>query len=169
MGESPNPTCNKRLPTRRTIGRFQHGACRTNPSPSERTDRFHLGACERNSPRAKRRDRFHHGACNRNSPRGKRRDRFQHGACKRNSPPEERRDRPAHHYYHLLLNRDGHWCTTDDFITSFLHFSPFSTALWDSKNIQASQFPDGVFPPLPLSVLSSSPFHCALQDGFGQT
>ena len=26
-----------------------------------------------------------------------------------------------------------------------------------------------VFPPLPLSALSSSPFHCALQDGFGQT
>ena len=30
-------------------------------------------------------------------------------------------------------------------------------------------FPDVVFPPLPLSALSSSPFHCALQDGFGQT
>ena len=29
-------------------------------------------------------------------------------------------------------------------------------------------FPDVVFPPLPLSALSSSPFHCALQDGFGQ-
>ena len=29
--------------------------------------------------------------------------------------------------------------------------------------------PDVVFPPLPLSALSSSPFHCALQDGFGQT
>ena len=26
-----------------------------------------------------------------------------------------------------------------------------------------------VFPPLPLSALSSSLFHCALQDGFGQT
>ena len=29
--------------------------------------------------------------------------------------------------------------------------------------------PDVVFPPLPVSALSSSPFHCALQDGFGQT
>ena len=29
--------------------------------------------------------------------------------------------------------------------------------------------PDVVFPPLPLSALSSSRFHCALQDGFGQT
>ena len=27
-------------------------------------------------------------------------------------------------------------------------------------------FPDVVFPPLPLSALSSSPFHSALQDGF---
>ena len=26
-----------------------------------------------------------------------------------------------------------------------------------------------VFPPLPLSALSSSPLHCTLQDGFGQT
>ena len=35
--------------------------------------------------------------------------------------------------------------------------------------LQACPFPDLVFPPLPLSALSSSPFHCALQDGFGQT
>ena len=34
---------------------------------------------------------------------------------------------------------------------------------------QACPLPDVVFPPLPLSDLSSSPFHCALQDGFGQT
>ena len=34
--------------------------------------------------------------------------------------------------------------------------------------LQACPFPD-VFPPLPLSALSSSPFHRALQDGFGQT
>ena len=33
----------------------------------------------------------------------------------------------------------------------------------------ACPFPDIVFPPLPLSALSSTPFHCALQDGFGQT
>ena len=35
--------------------------------------------------------------------------------------------------------------------------------------LQACPFPDVVFPPLPLSALSSSPFHCALQDGFDQT
>ena len=35
--------------------------------------------------------------------------------------------------------------------------------------LQACPFPDVVFPPLFLSALSSSPFHCALQDGFGQT
>ena len=34
--------------------------------------------------------------------------------------------------------------------------------------LQTCPFPDVVFPPLPLSTFSSSPFHCALQDGFGQ-
>ena len=33
--------------------------------------------------------------------------------------------------------------------------------------LQASPFPDVLFPPLLLPALSSSPFHCALQDGFG--
>ena len=35
--------------------------------------------------------------------------------------------------------------------------------------LKACPFPDVVFPLLLLSPLSSSPFHCALQDGFGQT
>ena len=35
-------------------------------------------------------------------------------------------------------------------------------------SVQACPFPDVVFPPLPLSALSSSPFHSALQDGFHQ-
>ena len=35
--------------------------------------------------------------------------------------------------------------------------------------LQACLFPDVVFPPLPLSALSSSPFHSVLKDGFGQT
>ena len=35
--------------------------------------------------------------------------------------------------------------------------------------LQACPLPDVVFPPLRLSALSSSPFHCTLQDGFGQT
>ena len=32
------------------------------------------------------------------------------------------------------VNREGCWGTTDDFATSFLHFSLFSTALWDLPN-----------------------------------
>ena len=36
--------------------------------------------------------------------------------------------------YHRSLNREGRWGTTDDFATSFLHFSLFSTALWDLAN-----------------------------------
>ena len=39
-----------------------------------------------------------------------------------------------HHCHHLSLNREGRWGTTDDFATSFLHFSLFSTALWDLPN-----------------------------------
>ena len=35
--------------------------------------------------------------------------------------------------------------------------------------LHARPFPDVVFPPLPLSALSSSPFYCALQDGISQT
>ena len=73
------------------------------------------------------------------------------------------------HGYLLCLNLGGRWGTTDDFATISLHFALFSTALWDLANLQACPFPDVVFRPLLLSVLSSSPFHCALQDGFGQT
>ena len=64
------------------------------------------------------------------------------------------------------LNREGHRGTTDDFATSFLHFSLFFTVLGLAE-LQACPFPDVVFPPLPLSALSSSPFHCVLQDGQG--
>ena len=52
--------------------------------------------------------------------------------------------------------------TPDDFVTSFLHFSLFSTALWDLPNSRP------VLPRLPLSALSSSPFHHALQDGLAR-
>ena len=38
------------------------------------------------------------------------------------------------HHHHQSLNREGRWGTTDDFATSFLHFSLFSTALWDLPN-----------------------------------
>ena len=35
----------------------------------------------------------------------------------------------VHHHHHQSLNREGRWGTTDDFATSFLHFS-----LWDLPN-----------------------------------
>ena len=40
----------------------------------------------------------------------------------------------SHTSLHLSLNREGRWGTTDDFATSFLHFSKFHTALWDLPN-----------------------------------
>ena len=43
------------------------------------------------------------------------------------------RERENHHH-HQSLNREGRWGTTDDFATSFLHFSLFATALWDLVN-----------------------------------
>ena len=36
--------------------------------------------------------------------------------------------------HHLALNRQGRRGTTDDFTTSFLHFTLFSTAPWDLAN-----------------------------------
>ena len=42
--------------------------------------------------------------------------------------------RHHYHHHHLFLNRDGRLGTTDDFSTSFLQFSLFSTALWDLAN-----------------------------------
>ena len=51
--------------------------------------------------------------------------------------------------------------------SQFPPFSVFSTALWDLA-LQACPFPDVVLSPLPLSALSSSPFHCTLQDGVGR-
>ena len=41
---------------------------------------------------------------------------------------------PPPHHHHVSLNREGRWHTTDNFATSFLHFSLFSTALWDLTN-----------------------------------
>ena len=45
----------------------------------------------------------------------------------------------------------------------------FSTTLWDLANSSPVHFLQVVSPLLLLSVLSSSPFHCVLQDGSGQT
>ena len=49
----------------------------------------------------------------------------------------------------LSLNCDGHWGTKDDFTTSFLHFSLFSTALWDLENSRSVH-----------SLMLSSHFFC---------
>ena len=53
-------------------------------------------------------------------------------------------------YLHLSLNRGGRWGTTYDFTTSFLHFSLFSTALWDLANSR----------PVHSLMLSSHLFFC---------
>ena len=37
-------------------------------------------------------------------------------------------------HLHLFLNTGARWDTTDDFMTSFLHFSLSSTAVWDLVN-----------------------------------
>ena len=39
-----------------------------------------------------------------------------------------------HHHHHLSLNCEGRLGTADDFTTSFLHFSLFSTVLLDLPN-----------------------------------
>ena len=76
-------------------------------------------------------------------------------------------DHNVHLHFHLSLNRKGLCGTTDDFTASLLHifYSPLPCGTWRT---QACPFLDAVFPPLFLSALSS-PFNCALQDGFGQT
>ena len=52
--------------------------------------------------------------------------------------------------HHLSLKHEGHWGTTDDFSTSFLHFSLFSTALLVLANSR----------PVHFLVLSSHLFLC---------
>ena len=48
--------------------------------------------------------------------------------------PNKQTPNMTHNHHHLSFNREGRWGTTDDFSTSFLHFSMFSTALWDLPN-----------------------------------
>ena len=55
-----------------------------------------------------------------------------------------------HHHHHLSLNRKGCRGTTDDFTTSFLKLSLFSTALWDLANSR----------PVHSLMLSSHLFFC---------
>ena len=70
---------------------------------------------------------------------------------------------------HLYLNCEGCWGTTDDFATSFLHFSLFSTALWDlatpGLSIPWCCLPTSSF----VSFVFFPPVHCVLEDCFGQT
>ena len=54
------------------------------------------------------------------------------------------------HHHHLSLNREGRWGISDDFTTSFLHFSLFSTALLDLANSR----------PVHSLMLSSHFFFC---------
>ena len=70
-----------------------------------------------------------------------------------------------HHHHHQSLNREGHWCTTDDFTTSFLHFSLFSTALWDLANSRPVHSPF-VFPSLFLFCLAFFPHSLCLARWF---
>ena len=71
----------------------------------------------------------------------------------------------THHHHHQPLNHEGRWGTTDDFATSSLHFSLFSTALWDLLNSR----------PVHSLMLSSHLFLCLpcllppFTDGFVQT
>ena len=55
-----------------------------------------------------------------------------------------------YHHHHQSLNREGRWGTTDDFTASLLHFSLFSTALWDLVNSR----------PVHSLMLSSNLFFC---------
>ena len=66
----------------------------------------------------------------------------------------------------LSLVREGRWATTNEILQPVFSVFPCPLGL---AELQACPFPDVVFLPLPLSASSSSPFHCALQDGFGQT
>ena len=84
--------------------------------------------------------------------------------------------------FHLSLNREGRWCSTDDFATIFLHFPLFSTALWDlanSRPVHSLMFSSHLFLCLPcllppFTVLCKKvlarpderetwPYHCSLR------
>ena len=70
--------------------------------------------------------------------------------------------------HHLSRNREGRWGTTDDFPTSFLHFTLFSTALWDfanSRPVHSLMLSSHLF----LSLPCLPPFAVPVRDGFSQT
>ena len=77
--------------------------------------------------------------------------------------------RCTNHHHHHSLNREGRWGTTDNFVTSFFHFSLFCTAFCDlanSRPVHSLMLSSHLF--LCLSCLLPT-FLCALQDGFSQT
>ena len=81
----------------------------------------------------------------------------------------------SHHLSsHLSLNRKGRWGTTDDFTTGSLHFSLFSTALWDLANSRPSHslmLSSHLFPlTVPCKMIlarpdeqETCPYHCSLR------
>ena len=87
-----------------------------------------------------------------------------------------------HHHHHQSLNREGRCGTTDDFATSLLHFSLFSTSLWDLPNSRPVHFlmlssnlflcPPCLLPPftVPCKIVLARPderetwqYHCSLR------
>ena len=87
-----------------------------------------------------------------------------------------------HHHHHQSLSREGRWGSTDDFAISFLHFSLFSTALWDLPNSRPVHFlmlsshlflcPPCLLPPftVPCKMVlarpderKTRPYHCSLR------
>ena len=82
----------------------------------------------------------------------------------------------------IFFNREDSWGTTDDFATSFLHFSLFSTALWDlpiSRPLYSLMMSSHLFLCLPCLLLpftvpckmvlarpderETCPYHCSLR------
>ena len=82
---------------------------------------------------------------------------------------------PSPHHHHSS-NREGRWGTTDDFATTFLRFSLFSTAHWDlpnSRPVHSHLFhcPPCLLPPftVPCRMVLATPderetwpYHCSL-------
>ena len=88
----------------------------------------------------------------------------------------------SHLSSNLSLNREDSWGTTNDFATSFLHFSLFSTALWDlaySRPVKSLMLSSHTFFCLPcllpsftvpckmvldrLDEWETCPYHCCLR------
>ena len=72
------------------------------------------------------------------------------GTVKKGRRQGRQRNRCYNLSFHLSLNREGRWGTTDDFTTSFLHFSLFFTVLWDLANSS----------PVHSQLLSFNPILC---------